>query len=114
MGGFGGDVLMGVESAKQLKSDHTTEKAKEAKFAYRCLLYLLPSSFCQGRSSTLCWSLSAAVAPPIVPAFLSIEQYKILCENHTPFLCPSCYREQHEAEVKELKGTVETLKVVLS
>jgi len=50
----------------------------------------------------------------IVPAFLSVEQYEILCENNTPFLCPSCYLEQPEAEVKGLKGTVETLKVELS
>ena len=37
----------------------------------------------------------------------------MLCENNIPFLCPSCYREQHEGEVKELKGAVETLKAEL-
>lgn len=46
-------------------------------------------------------------------ASVSEQQYKMLCEDNTPFLCPSCYREQHEGEVKELKGAVETLKAEL-
>ena len=43
-------------------------------------------------------------------ASVTEQQYKILCESNTPFLCPSCYQEQHEWEVKELMGNVETLK----
>ena len=42
------------------------------------------------------------------------QQYKILCEKHILFLCPSCYWEQHKGKFKELKGTVDTLKVELS
>ena len=44
-----------------------------------------------------------------VPAFLNNSM--MLCENNTPLLCPSCYREQHEGEIKELP--VETLKAEL-
>ena len=42
------------------------------------------------------------------------QQYKIrFSVKTTPFLCPSCYREQHEGEVKELKGILKTLKAEL-
>ena len=42
------------------------------------------------------------------------QQFKILCENNTPFLCPSCYREEHEEQFKELKRTVEALRAEVS
>ena len=42
---------------------------------------------------------------------VSVHQYRALCESQTPFLCPACYREQHEGEVNELKSTVEALRV---
>ena len=40
-------------------------------------------------------------------ANISEQQYKILCENNTPFLCPSCHQEQQGdgGELNELKGT---------
>ena len=47
-----------------------------------------------------------------VPASQSVST-KYFWRQQTLFLCPSCYREQHEEEVKELKGTVETLRAEL-
>ena len=42
------------------------------------------------------------------------HQYKVICEKtDTPFLCPTCYGEQRDVEVNELKGTVEALRVEL-
>jgi len=45
---------------------------------------------------------------------VSEHHYRALCESRTPFLCPACYREQHEGEVNELKNTVEALRMEVS
>ena len=57
-----------------------------------------------------------AATPPILCQRLRASQsistkFK---NKDTPFLCPSCYREQHEEEVKELKSTVEILRAELT
>lgn len=45
---------------------------------------------------------------------VSETHYRTICENHTPFLCHACYREQHEGELNELRSTVETLRTEIS
>ena len=47
-------------------------------------------------------------------ASVSEHQYKVLLDKNTPFLCPSCYREQHEEDVEELNSTVEILRAELT
>ena len=72
--------------------------------------YLLSSYFYQGRCTDLHWPVPAA-APPLLRECVGSPVPGPFCERQTPFLCPACYREQHEGEVNELKSTVEALRV---
>ena len=45
---------------------------------------------------------------------ISEHHYRAQCKSRTPFLCPTCYRKQHEGEVNELKNTVEALRMEVS
>ena len=47
-------------------------------------------------------------------ARVSSEQHKLLTANTEPFFCPTCGQEHNQAQIAELKNTVEALKLELS
>ena len=88
-----------VDDASEKKQNSPTDVISAAKLSLpRMKLYSVLVVVSSGCTAT-------------VPAFLNNSiRFSV---KTTPFLCPSCYREQHEGEVKELKGTLKTLKAEL-
>ena len=61
--------------------------------------------FCEGKCQAWLHRCCASV---------SSEQHKLLAASTEPFLCPTCGQERNQAQIAELKNTVEALKLELS
>ena len=61
--------------------------------------------FCEGKCQAWLHRCCASV---------SSEQHRLLTASTEPFLCPTCGQEHNQAQIAELKNTVEALKLELS
>ena len=47
-------------------------------------------------------------------ASVSVQQYKTIADNNSPFLCPCCCRERQQEDISELRSTVEAMKLEIA